>query len=174
MNAGGRGPAPSPFGRAPCLGEPSSSSIPARDAAAALLSKLDVVINLETRANVRDASSEGAFRGTCAPEADTDLVLRQALHVAVVRLAVGHVPQLLRRPVVQLRADLVVVATEREVVRREAAVVQAVDVGAEVEEAADQRGVLVIDGQVERRPPAARFLQQTHTVRFWFQAGGVH
>lgn len=65
-------------------------------------------------------------------------------------------------------------ATEREVVRREAAVVQAVDVGAEVEEAADQRGVLVIDGQVKSRPPAARFLQRKQTVRFWFEAAGVH
>lgn len=70
----GGGPAPSPFGRVPCLGEPSSSLIPARDAAA-LLSKLDVVINLETRPNVRDATSEGPFSGTCGSEADTDLVL---------------------------------------------------------------------------------------------------
>lgn len=59
------------------------------------------------------------------------------LHVAVVRLAVGQLPQLQRRPLVQLAADLVVLAPVRKVVRREASVVLAVDLCAEVKEAAD-------------------------------------
>lgn len=48
--------------------------------------------------------------------------------------------------------------TVGEVVRREAAVVEAVDICTQVQEAADQRGVLQVHGQVKRRPAAALFL----------------
>lgn len=96
----------------------------------------------------------------------TDLVFRQVhvLHVALVRFAVGQLPQLLRRLLIQLAADLFVLPSVGEVVRREAAVVGAVDVGAEAEEAADQCGVLEVHGQVERRPAAALFLRTTTTT----------
>lgn len=91
----------------------------------------------------------------------THLVFRcvQFLHVALVRLAVGQLPQLLRRLLVQLAADLFALAAVGEVVRREAAVVEAVDVGTEAEQTADQRRVLKVDRQVERRAAAALFLQ---------------
>lgn len=81
----------------------------------------------------------------------THLVFRQVhvLHVALVRLAVGQLPQLLRRLLVQLAADLFVLSPVCQVVWREAAIVGAVDVGAEVEQAAHQRRVLEVHGQVE-------------------------
>lgn len=96
-------------------------------------------------------------------ESDTDLVFRQVqiLHVTLVWFAVGQLPQLLRRPLEQLAPDLFILAPVGEVVRREAAVVQAVNVGAEVEEATHQCGVLEIYGQVEGRPSTALFLQET-------------
>lgn len=96
-------------------------------------------------------------------ESDTDLIFRQVqiLHIALVWFAVGQLPQLLRRPVVQLAADLFILAPVGEVVRREAAVVQAVDVGAEVEEATDQCRVLEIHGKVEWCSSTALFLQKT-------------
>lgn len=46
-------------------------------------------------------------------------------------------------------------------VRREAAVVKAVNVRAELQEATHQCGVLEIHGEVERRPTTALFLQAT-------------
>lgn len=64
----------------------------------------------------------------------------------------------MRRLLKQLAPDLFVVAPIGEVVRREAAVVQAVHVGAEGEKAVDQRGVLEVNGQVEGSPPTALFL----------------
>lgn len=54
----------------------------------------------------------------------------------------------MRRLLVELAADLFVLASVGEVVRREAAIVRAVDVGAEVEEAADQCWVLEVHGQM--------------------------
>lgn len=93
----------------------------------------------------------------------TDLIFWQGqiLHITLIWFAVGQVPQLLRRPLVQLAADLFILAPVGEVVRREAAVVQAVNVGAEVKEATDQCRVLEIHSKVEWRSSTALFLQKT-------------
>lgn len=94
-------------------------------------------------------------------EAGTHLVFWRIhfLHVALVWFAVWELPQLLRRLLVQLAADLFALAAVGEVVRRESAVVEAVDIGAEAEQTADQRWVLKVDREVKRCPTAALFLQ---------------
>ena len=99
----------------------------------------------------------------CRSKSDTDLVFRQVqfLHVALLRFAFGELPQFLRRPLKQLAPYHFVGAPVCQVVRREAAIVHAVDVGTEVEEAANQRGVLEIHSQVEGRSSTALFLPKT-------------
>ena len=93
-------------------------------------------------------------------ESETDLIIRQVhiLHVALVWFALRQLPQLLRRLLKQLAADVFVLAPVGEMVRREATIVKAVNVRAELQEATHQCGVLEIHGQVERRPTTALFL----------------
>lgn len=120
-----------------------------------LLPKLYVVVQLRVRNG--EMSGSGWFKarfgcsGGSAATPGTHLIFRrvQFVHVALVRFAVGQLPQLLRRLLVQLAADLFALAAVGEVVRREAAVVEAVDVGTEAEQTADQRRVLKVDRQVE-------------------------
>lgn len=150
----------------PLPGNPLAASLPVqatrRGRDRRLLPELYVVVQLQGGKGQKGQGGVTQSAGEMVGgEAKTHLVFRRVrfLHVALVRFAVGELPQLVRRLLVQLAADLFALPAVGEVVRREPAVVEAVDVGAEAEQTADQRRVLEVHRQVKRCPTAALFLQ---------------